>query len=532
MKFILVEHGIKKDTNPLMLWLKSTLWEYADQFPQVMCHVHSVLKKTKSQQPPKAKELPKSKTPPTLQESSKPLEPLMPQEPLKGKIEEIDDMHWDFADDQELLDMADTLVSSSELGVKAHLTTAGDLLKVSQHSQESSSNPGLEGWQKSWEEPPPNTQPMFKPNIHWLKNDLVYGLYTKQGSKKVLKPIMNFSPPPLISQIQGALPPMLSFFTTTAFFWRPVGVMQLKVPCPNRDCPAQPGYSLIRHGYGSIARTVYGIRFPYTLLTERLSCNHCKDKRKSAGDDDKRQYSWNASSLSILQQLAPAVKSMFPAVIVGKRAIDKEVVTLHSDRVNSISMTKVYRVLEMGHSKWYAERRDLYQTLLFKAHSADTSEASQRGILSFIKAPGSYMPPISQSVLPSPRTLCRAHMIMEMERMSVYRQSILSVTGEILCIDGTKQILKKVYGDGQDTMHFLTSILNEWGQFVTAVVVASESEECYQRMARGLCSRFRRANAPAPKVMYTDNNCCRDGGTSWMESLFQDWVRDGMLCWL
>ena len=39
--------------------------------------------------------------------------------------------------------------------------------------------------------------------------------------------------------------------------------------------------------------------------------------------------------------------------------------------------------------------------------------------------------------------------------------------------------------------------------------VASESEECYQRMARGLSSRFRRANAPAPKVLYTDNNCCR-----------------------
>lgn len=56
---------------------------------------------------------------------------------------------------------------------------------------------------------------------------------------------------------------------------------------------------------------------------------------------------------------------------------------------------------------------------------------------------------------------------------------------------------------------FLTSILNEWGQFVKAVVVVSESEECYQRMARGLSSRFRHANAPAPKVLYTDNNCCR-----------------------
>jgi len=36
--------------------------------------------------------------------------------------------------------------------------------------------------------------------------------------------------------------------------------------------------------------------------------------------------------------------------------------------------------------------------------------------------------------------LRRAHMIMEMEKMPVYRASILSVTGEILCIDGTKKV--------------------------------------------------------------------------------------------
>ena len=334
----------------------------------------------------------------------------------------------------------DTLVTSSELGVKTHMTTARDLLEVSQRIPETSTDPGLEGWQKSWEEPPPNTLPMYEPNIHWLKNDMVFGLYTKEGSRKVFKPMMTFNPPPLFSRIQATLPPMLAFFTTPAFFWRPVGVLQLKVPCPNTDCPAPPGYSLVRHGYGSVARTVFGMKFSYTLLTERLICNPCMEKRRSAADNDKRQYSWNSSSPSVLQQLAPAVRSMFPAVIVGKRAVDKDVVTLLSDRINSVSMSKVYRVLQRGHSEWYAERRDCYQTLLFKAHTADTAGASQRGILPYIKTPGSYTPPIPQMALPSPRTLRRAHLIMEMERTPIYRQSILSVTGEILCIDGTKQV--------------------------------------------------------------------------------------------
>ena len=71
------------------------------------------------------------------------------------------------------------------------------------------------------------------------------------------------------------------------------------------------------------------------------------------------------------------------------------------------------------------------------------------------------------------------------------------------------QILKKIQGDGKGTMHYVTSVLNEWGQFLTTVVVASESEECYKRLAQGLTARFKRANAAAPKVLYADNNCCR-----------------------
>lgn len=247
----------------------------------------------------------------------------------------------------------------------------------------------LEGWQKFWEEPLPNTLPMYQPNIQWIKNDPVFWLYTKEESRKVLKPTMTFNPPPLFVQVEGTLPSMLSFFRTPTFFWRPVGVMQLKVPCPNTNFPAPSGYSLVRHGYGSVARTLFGMKFPYTLLTEK----------------EKLQYSWNSSSSSVLQQLAPAVRSMFPAVIVGKWAVDKEVITLLTDRINSVSMSKVYRVLETGHSEWYAERRDWYQTLLYKAHSAEYSGTFQRGNLPFIKSPGTYTPPLLQMLLPSPPML-------------------------------------------------------------------------------------------------------------------------------
>ena len=66
-----------------------------------------------------------------------------------------------------------------------------------------------------------------------------------------------------------------------------------------------------------------------------------------------------------------------------------------------------------------------------------------------------------------------------------------------------------MYGEGAGTMHYLTTVLNEFGQFVTTIVTASESEEAYAPMARGLMARFRRANVPPPKILYTDTNCCR-----------------------
>ena len=265
-----------------------------------------------------------------------------------------------------------------------------------------------EGWQKGWDKPPAQGNGMYPPNIPWLKTDGQFGIFEtakpfknakgEMAMRRVVKGKMEFNPPPLPTAIKGSLPRMASFFTTPVFFWRPVGVMEAKVPCPNANCPAPPGSFLAKSGYGDVARQVCGMRHNYTLLTERLKCNHClrlRHQDTSTNSDDEQQqqqYRWHAYSPSILMNLATAVRSMFPAIICGKRAIDKAVVTLLSDRLNSVSMTKVHRVLQQGHDEWYTERRDLYQTLLYQAHTSSNSTSSQQGILPFIKQPDSYTP--------------------------------------------------------------------------------------------------------------------------------------------
>ncbi|XP_059183512.1 uncharacterized protein LOC131962582 [Centropristis striata] len=532
--WLLFQYCQQGEQNKLLKWQKERLLEYAREFPPVTWHLDRRLKKV---------QMKKERAPPTVSDLSQ-------QDPS-------------YASDAELLAAAESVLDESEASVSTQLTTWGDLAssvcqddRPGPSSLRQTSEPGgvvLEGWQKFWEQPPESAQALgiAPANIKWLKTNETYGLFERASryknvrgeisERKLFKEKMEFHPPPPPMAVKGAVPNMLSFFTTPAFFWRPVGVMKALIRCPNTNCPAPPGAYLEKKGFGSYARQVCGMKFNYTLLTEKLTCPHCRKMRQTVsqahGDADDsedegadahsaQQYTWLAHSPKILMNLAPAIRSMFPAILCGKRAVDRGVVTLLSDRLNAVSMSKVQRLLQQGHDEWYVERRDLYQTLLYDAHTAG-SASSQGGILSYVRAAGTYTPPIAQSPLPSARLLRRAHLIMEIEKMPVYRHQILSVTGEILCIDGTRKVLKKIYGDGQGTMQYVTSVLNEWGQFLTTVVVAAESEGCYARMAKGLIARFRRANAPAPKVIYADNNCCRDSGSSFLESLFADWVQQG-----
>jgi len=103
----------------------------------------------------------------------------------------------------------------------------------------------------------------------------------------------------------------------------------------------------------------------YTLLTERLMCTHCHKMRQAASQTDqhsdseeeeeqaeKQQYMWHAYSPKIMASLAPAVRSLFPATLCARRAVDRNVVTLLSDQVNAVSMSKVQRLVQQGHDEW------------------------------------------------------------------------------------------------------------------------------------------------------------------------------------
>ncbi|KAL1246680.1 hypothetical protein QQF64_034388 [Cirrhinus molitorella] len=369
--WLLSEYCQKGEKNDLLKWQKERLLQYAREFPPVTFHLDKRLEESRKDKGKKAES--------TLSKFQ--------QDP-------------DYASDAELLAAAadhlgELTPAVSQDSSHSLSTSQGRPSSPVDTSASETGNILLEGWQKYWEHPPPSTQAngIAPPNIKWLKCDEMYGLFERPSryknakgeivERRLLKEKMQFHPPPIPTSVKGGLPNMMAFFTTPAFFWRPVGVMQAKIRCPSSNCPAPPGEYLEKKGFGSYARQVCGMKYNYTLLTEKLKCSHCEKMRRAVSkthsdadseDEDShhvQQYIWLAHSPKILMNLAPAIRSMFPAILCGKRAIDKGVVTLLNDRVNSVSMNKVQRVLQQGHDEWYVERRDLYQTLLYEATQLD-----------------------------------------------------------------------------------------------------------------------------------------------------------------
>ena len=251
----------------------------------------------------------------------------------------------------------------SSLPVESRLTSLEELLGKPQPSASqaapsqaapsvsTSTSDSSVGWQKAWDKSIPAA------DVRWLKLNQGFGRFGYKSGKKVFKQRMLFHPPPLPSTMKDKLPGPSSFFTCPLFFWRPVGVMDVKIRCPNKSCPAPPDTYLNSKGYATAARQVCGQRHYYTLITERLICEPCKGLREKSKEGrqqaaldsededtprgDEPQYTWHATSPQILMCLPPGIRSQLPAVLVGKRAVDKSVVTLLSDRLNAVSMSKV-----------------------------------------------------------------------------------------------------------------------------------------------------------------------------------------------
>lgn len=99
---------------------------------------------------------------------------------------------------------------------------------------------------------------------------------------------------------------------------------------------------------------------------------------------------------------------------------------------------------------------------------------------------------------------------------------VTSVFGEILKIDSTNKVLKKLSGDANNSATWVTNMGNEYGAILQCVVTSSESNEGLGVMAEGIRKRYSDANVQPPFVLYTDNKCCSiDGYLKYCELFHQ-----------
>ncbi|KAL2076465.1 hypothetical protein ACEWY4_027929 [Coilia grayii] len=215
----------------------------------------------------------------------------------------------------------------------------------------------------------------------------------------------------------------------------------------------------------------------YSMLTEVLACNAC---RKAAKESDERAIgrylSWEAA---ILNQLSPAHKAVFPAVLTLRRGVDNAVSRLMRDRTEGNTMAKVWRQIQESHCEEYLPRKDLYTTLLcqYNQPGKDTR------ILS-----GQFQRPPPRRKLQT-HQLLRSFLVSEAENIEDYTTQIMSIFGKVLKYDSTKKICKKLSGEGKGTAEWCTNVANEQGQILMSVLTCEESLDKMRTMADGLMAR-------------------------------------------
>ena len=269
---------------------------------------------------------------------------------------------------------------------------------------------------------------------------------------------------------------------------------EAKFTCP--DC-SKP---LRKHGIYSNVRRVLDVSCFYYIATEHLDCICGKSFQ-----------SWDSRLMS---QLPYGTQLKFPAVLTYKYAVDKNLLIDLRARTLGNSPTSIHTLVNLKHSESYIKRSVMYLEDV-KRH---------RAALKMHCCPAvTYSEVLPMTPVPTPKWFLSTYARDVMFRKDTLKGSITSVFGEILKIDSTKKILKKLQGFNKQSASWVTNVGNEYGGILNCVVTCSESNESLKKMAFGLMERYAAANVSPPKVIYTDRDCCNKDGTSKINTLFNKW---------
>ncbi|XP_066522256.1 uncharacterized protein [Hoplias malabaricus] len=303
-----------------------------------------------------------------------------------------------------------------------------------------------------------------------------------------------FPPPPRPVLHQPPASPA-AFFTRPFCIWMPYRMWAFRLSCQQPEC-LRAAHRLTACGLYKTVRRVLDLDGWYYLATEYLECRRCH--KKVAG--------W---SRDVLEQLDPAHRALFPAILTYRLSCDVKVVRLMRERSLGNSVTALYHKLKEQHSETWMTNTMRYLAVCKKFRVPGAAAQS-------LEAPPQMLP------IPSPHWLLTVHAEDIRSRISEMKARITSVFGSVLKMDSTKKVTKKLAGDAAGTAAWATNVGNEFGQVLMSVLTSHEGDGLLP-MAAGLMGRYRDAGVPPPKLMYVDRDCCSRTGRSKVAAMFHEW---------
>ncbi|XP_043078372.1 uncharacterized protein LOC122327230 [Puntigrus tetrazona] len=319
----------------------------------------------------------------------------------------------------------------------------------------------------------------------WIANTLFH-------SGKLRPDLKLWYEPPIPALIYHQTPTPDRFFTHRLMVWMPYHLWKVTVHCPACN------KNLTGYGVHKGARKVLDIDRYYLLVTETLRCTVCSQNYLS-------------TSQTVRDQLDLPHQKMFRLILTRKYACDIRVIRLLRDRTLGNSPARLERQLKENHGEEWLNRLAHYL-----GECAD-----------FVDRPSLY-PVVCQEPpepidIPTSRWLLSVYGRDILSRIEHIKASITSIFGNILKMDSTKKITKKLAGHGRGTALWVTSIGNEVGQIVTSVLSVQEGPGL-SRMVAGVMERYSKAAIPPPVLLYVDCGCCvSDGATSKLQTRFGEW---------
>ena len=245
-------------------------------------------------------------------------------------------------------------------------------------------------------------------------------------------------------------------------------------------------------------RLVLDVQSFYYIATEYLECP-C----------GVRVAAWDQR---LLETLPYATKCQFPACLTYKFALDKSLLTMLRSRSIGNSSTAIQKTINEVHSERYLRNAAMYLQDC-KRYQEDSK---------FVIVDKNFEELPARKMVPTPKWFLSTYAHDVMYRAHMLKGSITSVFGNILKLDSTKKITKKLAGKARDSAEWCTNVGNEYGGILQCVMTASESIDDLKTMALGIMRRYKEANKPPPDVLYTDRDCCNSNGKSKFEELFSD----------